>query len=112
MCDSQPDGSSRNLWPVSQAIYPLKLHMTLRGCVQGMSCFNLLQDMACCPMCQAEVKPVTCAFVGCAWMYDGRKLGPDGARQSSSSSWQVGLLGSSSLPCLPTALDHMFSALV
>ena len=72
--------------------------VTLGGCVQGLSCFHLLQDTACCPMCQGKVKPGTCAFVGCAWMYDGRKLGPDGAIESCSSSWQVGLRGSSSLP--------------
>ena len=73
-------------------------HATPEGCVQGLSWFTLLQDTACCPMCQGKVRPVTCAFVGCAWMYDGHKLGPDGAIESCSSSWQVGLLGCSSLP--------------
>ena len=56
--------------------------------MQGMCCSNLLKGKASCPMCNENVKPATCGFVGCAWMYDGRKLAPDGDTYSSSS-WQV-----------------------
>ena len=43
-----------------------------------MCAFNLLKDEACCPMCYKAIKPITCGFQRCAWMYDGRKLGKDG----------------------------------
>ena len=57
--------------------------------LQGWSSFNLLQEQAYCPMCHEAVTPVTCAFRGCAWMYDGRKLGPDGQLECCSSDWQA-----------------------
>ena len=65
--------------------------------VQGMCSFNLLQDKACCPICRNAVKPVTCAFVGCAWLFDGRKLGPNGSIICTSSDWKVHLPGPGSL---------------
>ena len=69
----------------SQVQHLLQCHAML----QGMCSFNLLQDKACCPMCQQDVKPVACALVGCAWMYDGRKVGRNGAVDYVSSDWQV-----------------------
>ena len=60
-------------------------------CVQGFCCFNLLQDAAKCPLCSEKIEAITCAFVGCAWMFDGRKLGPEGATVCCSSEWQVSL---------------------
>ena len=59
------------------------------GCTQGLTSFNLLADKAHCPMCREAVQPATCAFMGCAWMYDGRKSGPDGQLECCSSDWQV-----------------------
>ena len=59
--------------------------------VQGFCCFNLLQDAAQCPSCSEKIEAVTYAFVGCAWMFGGRKLGPDGATICCSSDWQVSL---------------------
>ena len=53
---------------------------------------DLLQPSSghlCCPICNKDVKPVTCAFVGCAWMYDGRMLGANDNIISCSSDWQV-----------------------
>ena len=38
---------------------------------QGLACFNLLRDKACCPECDSEIQPVTCAFIGCAWALMG-----------------------------------------
>ena len=54
-----------------------------------MCAFNLLRDIASCPLCHKRVQPKTCAFVGCAWMFDGRKKGFDGAAVPCSSDWQV-----------------------
>ena len=59
------------------------------GCVQGMHAFNLIRDTASCPMCHNGIKPVICAFRGCAWLYEGRKLGPDGTITHCSSDWEV-----------------------
>ena len=61
--------------------------------MQGFSSFNLEQDKACCPMCQEETKPSTCAFIGCAWMYDGCKLDSEGQPEPCSSDWQVSRWG-------------------
>ena len=57
-----------------------------------MCSFNLLQDKARCPGCLQVVQAETCAFVGCAWFFDGRKLGPDGSIICCSSDWQVSAL--------------------
>ena len=57
--------------------------------MQGLSSFNLLADKACCPICREASKPATCAFVGCAWMYDGCKLGSDGQPECCHSDWQA-----------------------
>ena len=57
--------------------------------LQGMCCFSLLADVAYCPLCQQSIIPTTCAFVGCAWMYDGRKLEPDNSVTCCSSEWEV-----------------------
>ena len=78
-----------------------KLHVH----VQGMCSFNMLRDTASCPMCSQSFKPVTCAFMDCAWLYDGRKLGPDGAVASCSSEWQVGPAVSISEGCLMELLS-------
>ena len=59
--------------------------------MQGLSSFNLLADKACCPICREASKPATCAFVGCAWMYDGCKLGSEGQPEYCHSDWQVSL---------------------
>ena len=73
---------------------------------QGLACFNLLRDKTCCPECDSEIRPVTCAFVGCAWMYDGRKMGPDGVIQCCSSDWQVHALESSR--AMLAVMQHVF----
>ena len=57
--------------------------------VQGLCSFNLLQDKAHCPICCTEIEPVSCGFVGCAWLYDGCKQGPGGTLICCSSDWQV-----------------------
>ena len=57
-----------------------------------MCSFSLLQDKARCLRCFQIVQAETCAFVGCAWLFDGRKLGPDGSITCCSSDWQVSTL--------------------
>ena len=56
--------------------------------MKGMVSWSLLADKAHCPMCKQQFQPVTCAFTGCTWTYDGRKSDISGAPVDVEGSWQ------------------------
>ena len=53
---------------------------------RGMTSWRLIEGEAAWPLCCTQFQPVTCAFTGCIWMYDGRKAGDS---VGISSAWQV-----------------------
>ena len=55
---------------------------------KGMVSWSLIAGKANCPVCNIQFQPITCAFTGCVWMYDGRKEGASGP-VDLSGDWQV-----------------------
>ncbi|KAG0604227.1 hypothetical protein M758_10G154700 [Ceratodon purpureus] len=41
---------------------------------RGLTVFNL-RDPVYCPCCKVAIRPLTCGFWNCVWMYEGRKTG-------------------------------------
>lgn len=44
-------------------------------CQKGYTVFNILLEHVECPSCRKRVSATTCGFLGCEWMFEGRKRG-------------------------------------
>lgn len=56
---------------------------------KGMVSWSLIADKANCPVCHQQITPTTCAFTGCLWAFDGRKIGSKGFLEDVEGSWQT-----------------------
>ena len=56
-------------------------------CHIGFSIYNVAQVVHC-PACKKQIKAITCGFTACKWMFEGRKLKPDGSSVDIMSSWK------------------------
>ena len=58
-------------------------------CQVGFTIYNVAQAVHDCPACKGRIKATTCGFSGCQWMFEGRKVMPDGSSVDIVSSWRV-----------------------
>lgn len=56
---------------------------------KGMVSWSLIAGQAHCPMCSQQFVPITCAFTGCLWAFDGIKLDQCGKLQYCESEYQA-----------------------
>lgn len=56
---------------------------------KGMVTWSLTGGQAHCPICHKQFRPVTCAFSGCLWAFDGCKLGSNGGLQPVQGDYQA-----------------------
>lgn len=73
---------------------PVRLarHTTYRKMVidpKKMVSWSLIAGKACCPICHERFEPVTCAFTGCLWAYDGCKADNCGKLRHCESSYRA-----------------------
>lgn len=92
-------------------------------CNLNFAVFNLKEDVHC-PLCKVGIRPLTCGFRKCLWMFEGRKMGPgkvdvasqwmqagndyerfDEGAERSTSSWSSLIITARKLPSCRSLKD-------
>lgn len=62
--------------------------MVIIGIGIGVFDFVYDQNKSVCPMCKEYVQPLTCAFTGCNWRFNGLKRSKSGPPQCYAADWK------------------------